>query len=208
MATATTEKREEKREHGNGNKNQSSELQRSSGTSRSAAIARPPTSTGSPFAMMRRMFEDMDRLFSDFGVGRDDFGLDLTRSIPQGLWSPQIEVREKEGKLVVHADLPGLKPEDIQVNIEEGVLTISGERKNESENEEGGVYRCERSYGRFERRIGLPRGVDPNAIDAKFDNGVLELSAPLPKEEPRGRRIEIKGSSEARDLGSRDVKKH
>jgi HSP20 family protein len=153
----------------------------------------------SPFTMMRRMMEDMERvfeggLFAPFGglarSGPEDFGTRL----PRGIWAPRIDVRELDGKLVVHADLPGLKGEDVDVRVENDVLTISGERKEEREDEQGNVYTSERSYGRFERSIALPPGIDPNAIEAKFDNGVLELSAPLP-ESRKARRIDIKGST-------------
>jgi len=158
----------------------------------------------SPFELMRRVFEQMDQLFTGYGSW-PSFGawpeLDVTRTLPRGVWAPQIEMREKDGKLVLRADLPGLSSNDVEVNIEDDVLTISGERRNESESEDGGTYRSERSYGRFERRIALPEGIDANAIEAKFDNGVLELSAPLPpKKESRGRRIDIKGG--ARELGT------
>jgi len=86
-------------------------------------------------------------------------------------------------------------------------LTIAGERKDEYRGEEGGVSRSECSYGRFERSIALPEGLDPNAIDAKFENGVLELSAPLPKKESRSRRIEVKGGG-ARAIGGGSTPSH
>jgi len=149
--------------------------------------------------MMRRMFEDMERLFGwpSAGVGgleelEDAF--ELPRSM-KSLWTPRIDVREKEGKLLVRADLPGLKSDDIQVNLEDDVLIISGERRDEFEGEREGVYRSEQCYGSFERRIALPQGIDPNAIDAKFENGVLQISAPLPQQASRGRRIDVKGGS-------------
>jgi HSP20 family protein len=108
-----------------------------------------------------------------------------------GIWTPQIEVYERDGKLHVRADLPGLKPEDINVNVEDDVLTVSGERRDEREEKREGYFHSERSYGRFERSLALPRGVDPNAIECKFENGVLSLEAPLPKQESRGRSIPI-----------------
>jgi len=159
----------------------SQQLQRSE-PSRGLERPQPRRGGTSPFGLVSRMMEDMDRWF---GVGGSN-------ELFRGTFTPQIEVREREGKLVVHADLPGIKPEDVEVRVEDDVLTLSGERRSEQKDEREGSYYCERSYGRFERSIALPRGVDPNAIDAKFENGVLEISAPLPKEESRGRRIDVK----------------
>lgn len=166
----------------------------------SGTMARPSRASASPFGLLGRMMEDMDRLFADFGFPSS------TRSTISpwsegGLgsqvqaWSPDLEVFERDGNLVVRADLPGMKPEDVQVNVEDDVLTLKGERKDERETRREGYYHCERSYGRFERRVALPRGLDPNGIDAKFDNGVLEISAPMPKEQARGRRIDVKSAS-------------
>lgn len=148
----------------------------------------------SPLGMFGRMMEDMDRLFGEFGFGRSQQLGPFSGGFAEALWSPSLEILEQNGKLFVRADLPGLKPEDVNVNVENDMLTLRGERRNEHEEEKEGVYHCERSYGRFERSIALPPGIDANAIDAKFENGVLEISAPLPKQEQRGRKIEIKGS--------------
>jgi len=162
---------------------------------------------GSPFAMMRRMMDDMDRLFSDFGVGRE-LGLaplasfdrllapqlqSMQRSLPQGIWSPQVEVFERGDRLVVRADLPGLTKDDVELEIENDALVIRGERKNESEDERDGYYHSERSYGSFYRAIPLPDGADADDIQASFQNGVLEVTLPKPKQEQRrGRKIEIR----------------
>jgi len=150
----------------------------------------------SPFGTMRRFMEDMDRIFGDFGFG--SFA-PLTEQAG-ALWIPDVEILERNGKLEVRADLPGLKPDDVKIHVEEGVLTISGERRQDHETKEGGVHRCERSYGTFERAIALPEGVDPNAIEARFENGVLEVTMPMPKQElqqPRGRAIPIRGAGAA-----------
>jgi HSP20 family protein len=183
-----------------GNQPSSSGIQNTPRAEQGRGLARPyEPATLSPFTMMRRMMEDMERVFeggvfAPFGglarLGSQDPGTRL----PRGVWAPRIDVREHNGKLVVHADLPGLKGEDIDVRVENDVLTICGERKEEHEEEQGNVYASERSYGRFERSIALPPGIDPNAVEAKFDNGVLELSAPLP-ENRKARRIDIKGST-------------
>jgi len=149
----------------------------------------------SPFSFMRRFMSDMDRLFGEFGMGS---GLSSSLS-PYGqsggwvsAWSPQVDIFERNGQLVVHADLPGLRSEDVRVNVEDDALTISGERRHEHEHKEGGVYQCERSYGSFERTVPLPQGVNPDSVQASFENGVLEVTMPMPKgQSQRGKTIPI-----------------
>ena len=148
---------------------------------------------GSPFAFMRRFVSDMDRLFGDFGFAPADswLGPRLERSMGGSSWSPQIDISERDGRILIHADLPGMKQDDIHVNVEEGLLTISGQRSDEHEQNQGGVHRRERSYGSFVRRIALPEGVDPESIQASFENGVLEVSMSAPRSSSRGRQIPI-----------------
>jgi HSP20 family protein len=145
----------------------------------------------SPFAFMQRFMREMDSLFGDFGFGES--GLPSRWSTGgANMWQPQIDVTTRDGQLLVHADLPGLKQEDVKVSVHDGVLTISGERQDKHEENRGGVYRRERSYGSFSRQIALPEGVDPEAIKASFESGVLEVTMPMPKEtSPRGRSIPI-----------------
>ncbi len=146
----------------------------------------------SPFGLMRRMMEDMDRMFWDFGSpGTEPSGFAGKMSS----WVPQVEVMQREGNLVVRADLPGMKEDDVHVNLEDDCLVIHGERKSEQEREEGGVFHSERSYGSFERRIALPRGVDPNTCDASFRDGVLEICLKMP-EQGGARRIQIRGGTQ------------
>ena len=125
-------------------------------------------STTSPFAMMRRMADDMDRLFENFGFGGSGFGRGLaldspsddfwrgTAALERGTWSPQVETFRRGDKFVIRADLPGLKKDDVSVEVNDGMLVISGERSDEHEDKEGDFYRSERSYGRFYRAIPLP----------------------------------------------------
>ena len=145
----------------------------------------------SPFSLMQRFMNDMDRWFGDFGTSSilprfdDSWG--------RQLWAPQIDVFERDKQLVVHADLPGLREQDVRVNVDEGVLTISGQRTTDERSQgEGNVYHRERSFGSFQRSIALPNGTDSNQIRASFENGVLEVTVPLP-EQPRttGRDIPI-----------------
>jgi HSP20 family protein len=111
----------------------------------------------------------------------------------RGSWMPQVEVLQRGNNLVLRADLPGMRREDVDVEVDDGVLTISGERRYENESEEEGLYHSERSYGRFSRSIPLPPGTEGDACEARFTDGVLEVTIPLPQEQQsRGRRIEIR----------------
>jgi len=162
--------------------------------------------TTNPFSLMQRMSEDMDRLFEQFGFGRAGLGLgsswasgpeisDLSPSFAglQSLWTPQIETIRRGDRLVVRADLPGVDKDDVHVAVENGVLTISGERRNERTEERAGLFRSERSYGQFFRAIPLPDGARTDECDAKFNDGVLEVSLPIPKQEDRSaKRIQIR----------------
>lgn len=142
----------------------------------------------------------IDRFFDDFlgygGLGRgsslSSSSRDLGRTTGQSLWYPQVEVRERDGKLVVCADLPGMRKEDVHVEVRDKALILEGERRQESEQREEGFYRSERSYGRFHRTIPLPEGVNPEQAQANFKDGVLEITVPLPqRQSTQGRRIEI-----------------
>jgi HSP20 family protein len=158
---------------------------------------------GSPFAFMRRFSEEMDRLFEDFRLGggllAPTFGRELGGAGSAGgaLWSPQVEVFEREGQLVVRADLPGMTKDDINVEINDDALVIRGERRSEREEDEEGYYRTERSYGSFYRSIPLPEGVDAEDANATFRNGVLEVTMPAPERaEQQRRRLEIREGAE------------
>jgi HSP20 family protein len=158
-------------------------------------LQRPTTS--SPLSLMSRMMNDMDRFFEDFGFGRSFWPRSMEpASLGSTSFTPKIDIFEKDGKLTVHADLPGMKQEDVKVTVEEGMLTIAGERQHQHEHEQGGVYRCEREYGSFRRRIALPEGVNPDSIQASFEQGVLEVTMPVPTQQaPQGRSIPIGGKS-------------
>jgi HSP20 family protein len=145
-----------------------------------------------PFGMIGRMFEDLDRAFGldvDRTPGRSPAGQELAT-----LFRPDLEVFERDGKLVLRADLPGLRQEDVKIEVDEGILTISGERKSDYETEREGYYESERSYGYFKRSVRLPEGTNPDEIQAKFDGGVLEIEAPIAEKKPRGRTVPIGGA--------------
>jgi HSP20 family protein len=152
-----------------------------------------------PLVMMRRMQDDLDRVFRAFGVPRLGAVLAPVRELEEelsrspavgqgGQWSPQIEVFERDGNLVVHADLPAVRREDVEVDVDNDVLTIRGQRRHEHRDTEGGYRRTERSYGTFFRQIPLPEGVDPTEIEAAYQDGVLEVIIPTPRDPERSRR--------------------
>jgi len=149
----------------------------------------------SPFSFMRRFSEDMDRLFEDFFGGHGLTWPWQESAAPGGetAWHPQLEILERHNHLIVRADLPGLSAKDVSVEVEDGMLQISGERRQDHEEEHEGLRHCEVSYGRFYRAIPLPEGVDPEGAIANFRNGVLEISFEKPKQEEHhhGRRIEV-----------------
>lgn len=131
----------------------------------------------------RRLFpwpEDMDRYFDrrmrefagwPFRRGRRPFA--------EG-WFPDIDVFEREGKVIVRADVPGMKPEEIEVTVEGDLLTVKGRREEEKEVKEENYYASERSFGEFSRTVRLPEGADVDAIEATCSDGVLEVTIPRP----------------------------
>lgn len=172
-------------------------------TRRGGAPAASYGTAGSPFSLMRRMAEDMDRIFEDFGFGPSLGIAPLltppsthgrgTSSWQRGMWTPQLETFRQGDRLVVRADLPGLRKEDVNVEVDDGVLAISGHRAEEQVDDRDDYYRSERSYGQFYRALPLPEGVTGDECEATFDNGVLEVKFPLPKQQERkARRIDVK----------------
>lgn len=155
----------------------------------------------SPFSFMRRFSEEMDKLFgdvfADFGTARGRLGPRGGHGFgsPQAQWAPPIEVLERDDKLVVRAELPGLSKDDVTVEVTDDLLTIGGERREEREEAREGYRHSERRYGRFSRSVPLPEGVSPEDVRCTFQNGVLEITMPAPQRVERGRRIEIQGGA-------------
>jgi HSP20 family protein len=149
----------------------------------------------SPFSFMKRFGEEMDRLFGDFGVGRGWVPPALAE-VTGARWAPQVEMFERNGELVVRADLPGLTKDDVKVELTDNGLTIEGERQSEKEDKGEGYYRSERSYGKFFRRLPLPEGVKADNASATFRDGVLEITMQAPKvEQTKPRKLEIQGEA-------------
>jgi HSP20 family protein len=147
----------------------------------SVAVRRPTPRT------FRDLWEEMDRLWEGFPRFP---GLRPLNAEPA--W-PAVDVFEKNGSLVVKADVPGMTAKDIEVTLTERGITISGQRSEEKEVKEKDYYRSERCYGSFMRQVALPVGADRENAQANFKDGVLEISFPL-KEEAKQKKIEVKAT--------------
>jgi HSP20 family protein len=148
-----------------------------------------------PFREMSTLQNEMNRLFNtvfDTPAPGNGGGGTLRR------WMPAMDLVETEDSFVLRADLPGMKQDDVKIEFEDGTLTVSGERKVEHDSKNEGYYRVERAFGSFSRSLTLPQGIDPEAVTANFDNGVLEIRIPKP-EERKPRRIEIGGAQKTID---------
>lgn len=148
----------------------------------------------SPFRGFYDTQSEVDRLFNEM-LG----GLSHRRGRQEGRqlteWAPAMDVLTKDGNLMIRAELPGVKQEDVDITLHNGVLTISGEHKGEEEEERGGYHVRERRYGSFRRSMTLPEGVDESKIHAHFEDGVLEVTVEGAAIEQAPKRIEIEGSS-------------
>jgi HSP20 family protein len=142
-----------------------------------------------PFALMREFTREMDRAFSGSLAGE---------GAAQG-WAPAIEMKEVNGNLVVTAELPGIKTEDVKVEVNDEMLTLEGERRMEKKEEKEGVYRSERSYGRFYRAIPLPDGAKTEQIKAEMNNGVLEVKIPLAEAKQKSRQIPVNAAESMKE---------
>ena len=153
-----------------------------------------------PFHLFRRMSDEMEQFFDRaFGGGYTPSRAASSPGLSSGswaglsAWAPRIEAFQRGDQFIVRAELPGLKREDVRVNVTDDSLIIEGERRDEFENTHGDVYHTERSYGSFYREIALPVGTLSDNAEASFKDGVLEvkLQAP-PNEVRRGRSIDVK----------------
>jgi HSP20 family protein len=157
---------------------------------------------------MRRFAEDIDQLFDGWFGGTPAFGRgDQPR---RSAWWPQVEARQERNTVTVSAALPGLRKEDVTVEVDDDdVLTIKGERRQDQQRTERVFRHSERSYGSFYRAIRLPRGADPAKATAQFRNGVLTVTMPAPGVEQRGgRRIAIQGESPTRGSAMAEDQPH
>lgn len=142
----------------------------------------PETATWTPFNRLAALRDEMDRLF-DLDFPSRDSGLFSG-------WSPALDVFDEKDHLTVRVELPGMKKEEINIALHDGVLTVSGERKHDFEKKEGQTFRSERYFGKFQRSVTLPTAVDANQVKASYKDGIL--SVVLPKaEEAKPRQIQV-----------------
>lgn len=152
--------------------------------------------TYDPFREMRSLQDEVNRLFSS-SVNRGG-----SNDIMRGAWSPSVDILENKDSIVLEAELPGMSPEDVNISIENNVLTLQGERSFENKQDKDNYHRVERSYGSFTRSFTLPPTVSSEDVNAEFENGVLRLTL-AKREEAKPRRIEIKagsGGSQAKQI--------
>jgi HSP20 family protein len=133
-----------------------------------------------PFADFAELHTQLDRLFED-----------LVANGERREWTPAIDVVRDKDKIVVRADMPGIKPDEIKIEVQDDILTVSGEHEESKEEKDEKFVRRERRYGSFMRSIALPAGVDPDKIAATSKNGVLEVTVPMPQETKK-KAVEIK----------------
>ena len=154
-----------------------------------------------PVRELQTVQNEMNRLFNTFfdsPTPSGNGGTALRR------WIPAMDVVETDDQYVLRADLPGMSESDVNVELDDNVLTISGERKSEHEERSKGFYRVERASGSFSRSVTLPEGVDAESIQANFDNGVLEIRIPKP-EQPKPRKVQISVGGTAKTIESAET---
>jgi HSP20 family protein len=140
-----------------------------------------------PFSLFRRMTDEFDRALQPF-LSEDEASTSIA-------WTPTVEISERDGKYRILAELPGLSPNDVRVEVEDDALVLQGERQVERDATEGGIRRSERQFGFFYRRIPLPEGADPEQAKAKFHDGILEITIPAPDRQAKRRQIQIEADS-------------
>ena len=135
-----------------------------------------------PFAELGELRTRLDQMFGELGDARER------------IWTPAIDVVRDNGNLVIRADVPGIKPEEVKVEVEDDILTVSGQHEERKEEKDKDYLRRERRYGSFSRSMALPAGADPKRIKATTHDGVVEVTIPLPKE-PEKKKIEVKATA-------------
>jgi HSP20 family protein len=137
------------------------------------------------FPLFRRLSHEFDAIFDRFGLEKPFF------ETPPSTWVPEMEMFTKENTLHVRLDIPGMKKENLNIEVTDEHLVVSGERTQEKEEKKEGFYRTERSYGSFYRTVPLPDGVKADAAKATMKDGVLEITMPVAAVETKARKLEI-----------------
>jgi HSP20 family protein len=149
----------------------------------------------SPFSLLGRITEEFDRILQPI----------LSESETANIaWIPTVEISHQDGKYHILAELPGLSPNEVRVEVDDDAVILQGERQVEREANEGGIRRSERQFGMFYRRIPLPEGADPEQAKAKFHDGILEIIMPAPNKQKERRQIQVEADSNP----SSDTAKH
>jgi HSP20 family protein len=149
----------------------------------------------SPFSLLGRITEEFDRILQP----------SLSESETANIaWIPTVEISQVDGKYHILAELPGLSPNEVRVEVDDDAVILQGERQVEREANEGGIRRSERQFGMFYRRIPLPEGADPEQAKAKFHDGILEITMPAPNKQTERRQIQVEADSKP----SSDASKH
>ena len=145
-----------------------------------------------PFGDLTTLPERIDRLFEDsLGRLRADFG--LVEALEGTTWSPAVDIAETDNEIVLKADVPGIDPKEVDIQVQNGTLTLKGERKFEADVKQDDHRRVERVYGSFQRRFALPQTVDPDKVEAEYRNGVLELRLPKrPEAKPKQIKVAVR----------------
>jgi HSP20 family protein len=137
------------------------------------------------FPLFHRLSHELDAMFERFGMERPVF-----EELPR-MWTPDVEVSTRNNELLVKVDVPGMKKEEMTIEVIENALVVRGERKQEKEEKKEGFFRTERTYGSFYRTLPLPEGVNPELAKATMHDGVLEVRMPMAKVEEKVRKLEI-----------------
>ncbi len=153
-----------------------------------------------PFEEIRRLEEEIDSAFNDFWRSGGRRALPASKRgkknelapVEEIVWMPAIDLIERDKEVVIKADLPGVDKNNIKIKIDSESVSITGEIKKEKKEENETYYREERVYGKFSRVIPLPAEVDPDKANAKFENGVLEITIPKVKESKKVKEITLK----------------
>src|ERR1700691_4010986 len=149
----------------------------------------------SPFSLLGRITEEFDRILQPF----------LSESETANIaWVPTVEISQLDGTYHILAELPGLSPNEVRVEVDDDAVILQGERQVEREANDGGVRGSERQFGMFYRRIPLPEGADPEQAKAKFHDGILEITMPAPNKQTERRQIQVEADSKP----SSDTAKH
>jgi HSP20 family protein len=143
----------------------------------------------SPLSLFRRMTEDFDRVLQPL--------LSDDEAVASIAWVPTVEISERDGKYRILAELPGLSPDEVRIEMEDDALILQGERQVDRDANEGGVRRSERQFGFFYRRIPLPEGADPEQAKAQFHDGILEITIPVPNRQAKRRQLQIDADSKS-----------